>query len=82
MMRPINCWNEFWFPQSTALRLAICRIVTVGAQLFLFRPPWHKQEELLRIDEVLWRAQWILRPIVKLLGDDGFRSVVFLKPLW
>ncbi len=34
----VRKWNAFWFPESTGLRLAICRITVVAAQLFFFLP--------------------------------------------
>ena len=34
----IERWERWWFPPSTGLNLAVCRILVVGTQLFVFMP--------------------------------------------
>jgi uncharacterized membrane protein YphA (DoxX/SURF4 family) len=40
-------WNAYWFPETTTLNLAVCRILVVAAQLCLFFPPLSHQLNLL-----------------------------------
>jgi hypothetical protein len=44
----LNWWKSFWFPDDTGLRLALCRIIVVGAQLFIFFPSLDSQLMFLR----------------------------------
>lgn len=38
MSRIVEYWRCFWFPESSAYNLAICRIVIIAAQLIFFFP--------------------------------------------
>jgi uncharacterized membrane protein YphA (DoxX/SURF4 family) len=38
MHRFIEQWRNFWFPESSAYNLAICRIIVIAAQLIFFFP--------------------------------------------
>jgi len=45
MNRWIDRWNDFWFPETTTVYLAVCRIVMVASLLFQFTPrlvPHHR----------------------------------------
>ena len=43
MQRWIDHWNAYWFPKTTTLHLAICRIVAVATQLLWFPPSFEDQ---------------------------------------
>ena len=36
----VGAWTRFWFPTTTAVPLAVCRLVLVPAWLLVFAPPW------------------------------------------
>ena len=38
MNRFVEQWRNFWFPESSAYNLAICRIITIASQLVFFFP--------------------------------------------
>lgn len=43
----IDRWNAYWFPETTALQLSVCRIILVASQLFVFLPSLDSQLMLL-----------------------------------
>jgi uncharacterized membrane protein YphA (DoxX/SURF4 family) len=44
----LHFWDRYWFPETTAVRLATCRIIAVASQLFLFFPLLSDQITLLK----------------------------------
>lgn len=65
----VELWNDWWFPPSTGFRLAVCRIIVVGAQLFVFTPSLEKQLGLLAANERFVDPQW-LTALISALGPD------------
>jgi hypothetical protein len=67
-------WRRWWFPPSSGLDLAVCRIVIVGAQLFVFLPFFmaspSEQVALLELDGGFDRPQWLIRVLVAMLPPD------------
>jgi uncharacterized membrane protein YphA (DoxX/SURF4 family) len=43
----LHFWDSYWFPETSAVRLAACRIIAVASQLFLFFPALSDQINLL-----------------------------------
>jgi uncharacterized membrane protein YphA (DoxX/SURF4 family) len=54
MLKWRQAWNAFWFPETTTLYLAICRIVVVATQLWWFFPPTERNIELLK-----WNTEFV-----------------------
>ena len=61
MNRWIERWNAYWFPETSALSLAVMRIIAVGAQLFWFFPPLHDQIMLLEKNSHFVQPQLLIR---------------------
>jgi hypothetical protein len=59
--RWIERWNAYWFPETSALSLAVIRIIAVGAQLFWFFPPLHNQINLLEKNSHFVQPQMLIR---------------------
>ncbi|HEY8258132.1 MAG TPA: HTTM domain-containing protein [Gemmatimonadales bacterium] len=69
----IERWEAYWFPTAPTRNLAICRIVAVAAQLFLFYPSLEEHVNLLRKNSEFIEPQIMVRAISALLP----REVVF-----
>jgi uncharacterized membrane protein YphA (DoxX/SURF4 family) len=68
----IDHWNAFWFPEATTLRLSICRILVVAAQLFLFFPPLVDQIDLLKRNTGFIEPQLLIVAISNIIPTDLF----------
>ena len=76
-----NVWLLFWFPTTTAVPLAVCRIVLVPAWLLLLAVTLDEYSVPLtydpaRIDQVLIRAVLLVVPV------DVFHTEAFLRGVW
>jgi hypothetical protein len=71
----IDRWNRWWFPPSEGLDLAVCRILVVGAQLFVFLPFFlpTPSEQLALIDRAggFEHPQWMTRLVAAALPADS-----------
>lgn len=71
----IDHWNRWWFPPSDGLDLAVCRILVVGAQLFVFLPFFlpTPSEHLALIDRPggFEHPQWLIRLVAAALPADS-----------
>jgi hypothetical protein len=70
--RLVNRWNAYWFPTSTRLHLAICRIVAVTAQLLWFPPPLDENLNLIRKNTEFVDPQVLIRAIAAIVPRDVF----------
>jgi uncharacterized membrane protein YphA (DoxX/SURF4 family) len=61
--RWLERWNAYWFPTTTTVHLAVCRIVAVAAQLFWFRPPLEEQIRLVESNRTFIDPQVLIRAI-------------------
>ena len=69
-----NRWNEFWFPESNGLNLAICRIIVVGACLLFFFPPLQTHLELLKYNDGFLNPPRVQQLMTTLFGEQVWRS--------
>lgn len=71
----IERWNRWWFPPSDGLDLAVCRILIVGAQLFVFVPFFlpTPSEHLALIERAggFDHPQWLIRLVAAALPADS-----------
>jgi uncharacterized membrane protein YphA (DoxX/SURF4 family) len=72
---PVGRWNRYWFAASNGLRLAICRIVVVAAQLLLFTPSLENQLERVRANDGFTEPQAIITAVCAIVGEENFRTV-------
>jgi uncharacterized membrane protein YphA (DoxX/SURF4 family) len=70
--RLIDRWNAYWFPPSTTLHLAICRIIAVAAQLLWFPPPLDENLNLIRKNTEFVDPQVLIRAIAAVVPRDVF----------
>lgn len=68
-------WNAYWFPESTGLQLAVCRIWVVAAQLFLFFPSLDLQLKVLRPFDGFMDPQILILAMSNLLPSHVFPTV-------
>ena len=75
----IDRWNRYWFPRSTTLNLAACRIIAVAAQLLWFAAPLDHHINRLSNNPTFIDPQPIIRAIAAVAPRDmifspsGFR---------
>ena len=74
MNRLVAQWNAFWFPQTTAVRLAICRIVMVAAQLLLFLPSLENNLRMAETNSSFAQPQAIIGWLSAVVSQDILRS--------
>lgn len=86
MSRPargwIARWNDWWFPPSSTLHLAICRIVAVGTQLFWFKPDLDEHLNLLAKNDAFLDPQLITRILAAGFSRDGFFNPATITVLY
>jgi uncharacterized membrane protein YphA (DoxX/SURF4 family) len=70
--RLISFWDGYWFPETTAVRLSICRILVVAAQLLLFFPPLEDQINLLEKSTGFIEPQILIVAISAVVPDNVF----------
>ena len=67
----IERWERWWFPPSTGFNLAVCRILVVGAQLFVFMPFFmaSPSEHIALIERGVGfdHPQWLVRAVATVL---------------
>lgn len=78
----IDRWNAIWFPETTAVRLAVCRIIVAAAQLFVFRQSLDHHLWLVESNEAFIQPQVIIRAIGTLLPAEIFRTAEFFTVLY
>jgi len=67
-------WTKSWFPETTPLRLAVCRILVVGAHLIWFREALSTHLLLVRSSDGFIQPQAIIRAICAVIPEDTFRT--------
>ena len=70
-------WVEFWFPTTTHVTLAVCRIVLAGAWLVFFAKPWDVVALPLTYDPSDI-ALWVIRGFLMIVPVDVFHTTTFL----
>ena len=75
-------WNRIWFPHSSAVRLAVLRIVLVGFQLWLFHPRLGEQLEFVRANEHLIDPRRLLELLLLVVPVEVFRTPEMMIGLW
>jgi hypothetical protein len=78
----VDRWNAWWFPPSSTLHLAICRIVAVGAQLVWFSPNLAEHVNLLRRNHEFIEPQLITRILEAVFSRDAFFSPSMFTALY
>jgi uncharacterized membrane protein YphA (DoxX/SURF4 family) len=78
----IHRWNAYWFAESAGVQLAVCRVVVVAAQLFLFFPALDSQLMFLRPFGGFIDPQILIVSISKLLPDNLFPTVAALTIIY
>jgi hypothetical protein len=68
----VERWYAWWFPPSSTLHLAICRIVAVGAQLVWFHPDLGEHINFLRKNHEFLDPQLITRVLAAVFSRDAF----------
>jgi hypothetical protein len=66
----LEWWNRYWFPTSSTLNLACCRIIAVAAQLFWLFPSMDDQLNLLTRNADFQYPQIMIRAISHLVPRD------------
>ena len=72
MNRWIERWNRYWFPRTSTLNLACCRIIAVAAELIWFFPSMDHQINLLSKNSQFSDPQPIIRLITLIVPRDVF----------
>jgi Vitamin K-dependent gamma-carboxylase len=81
--RWINAWNRYWFPATTTLNLAGCRIIAVLAQVFWFPPSLEQHLNLLSKNSGFIDAQALIRGITSVVPRDAlFTAQGFTALYW
>ncbi len=68
----IDRWNAYWFPTTSTVNLAVCRIVAVATQLFWFPPSLDEHLNLLRKNSEFIEPQLLTRAISAMVPRDVF----------
>jgi hypothetical protein len=78
----IEAWNKTWFPKTSPVRLAACRIIVVGATLLFFRPSLEENLHLINLNEAFIQPQIIIVALAHILTTDFLRSTLFIGLLY
>ncbi len=70
MTRWIERWNAYWFPRTSTLPLALCRIVAVSAQLFWLRNSLGEQIHLAEKNSAFIYPQLLIRGVTAIVPRD------------
>ena len=76
-----EAWVRFWFPTTTAVPLAVCRLVLVLAWLLLFAKPWAVLAVPLTYDPALINLS-LIRGVLTLVPVETFHTAAFLRAIW
>lgn len=68
----IERWNQYWFPTTPVVHLALCRIVAVAAQLFWFFPNLDEHRNLLVKNTEFIEPQLLVRIIAAVVPREAF----------
>jgi uncharacterized membrane protein YphA (DoxX/SURF4 family) len=77
-----QAWNRTWFPETSPVRLAICRIVVVTAALVFFRPSLEPHLRLIELNENFIKPQAIMIVLSHILTLGVVRSPEFFVGLY
>ncbi len=83
MKRWIERWNAFWFPTTSTVPLAICRILMVAAQLYWLTQSMAEQYILLTRNSEFISPQLLIRAVAAVVPRDVlFTSSGFHALYW
>jgi hypothetical protein len=68
----IAWWNAYWFPKTSMVYLAVCRIVVVAAQLFWFSPSLELHLNLLEKNADFLEPQLLIVVLTKIVEREVF----------
>jgi hypothetical protein len=74
-------WHRYWFPATTAVSLAVCRITLVAGWLLLFAKPWEELAVALSYDPARIDQELILA-ILSVVPVEIFHTYDFQHTLW
>ncbi len=84
-MKPwIDRWNAYWFPRTSTVPLAICRILMVAAQLYWLGPTMAEHYNLLSKNPTFIDPQWVIRGVAAviprhvLFTPSGFHALYWV----
>jgi len=80
--RWVDRWNNYWFPETSGLNLAVCRIVAVTAQLILFFPTLQSQLNLVRAGAEFVEPQVLIVAITKVIPSGWFPTHPSLRMIY
>lgn len=75
-------WNTFWFPPGRTRNLALCRILVVGATLFLFYPSFSAIRDLVELGGPFIEPQLLIAAISSILPAEKVFSLTTLAILY
>jgi uncharacterized membrane protein YphA (DoxX/SURF4 family) len=70
----VERWQSFWFPVTSPLRLAVCRLVIVGSQLLFFREPLAEHLMLTRGNESFYQPQAFIRMLAAVFTESAVKA--------
>ena len=76
-----KAWMQFWFPTTTAVPLAVCRIVLVSVWLGFFAKPWDEVALPLTYDPALINLS-LIRGVLTLVPVEIFHTSEFFRGVW
>ena len=77
----VAAWTRFWFPTTTAVPLAVCRLVLVPAWLLVFAPPWDELVVPLTYDPARINQTMILA-VLRFVPVETFHTEGFLRGVY
>jgi hypothetical protein len=80
--RWIDRWNAFWFPTTTTLPLAVCRIVAVAAQLFWFFPRLDRHLNLIEKNAAFIEPQLFIMLLTAVVPRNVLFTTSAFTALW
>jgi len=75
-------WDAYWFPQSTAVRLAVLRVITVGAGLAFFHPPLSWLMGRVNGNVGFVNPEPWIQLLAGVVGDANFRDPTASAAMW
>ena len=84
MKRWIHRWNAYWFPTTSTVPLAICRILMVAARLFWLTRSMSEQYNLLERNSAFITPQLLIRAVAAVVPRDmlftpsGFHALYWI----
>ncbi len=81
LLRPLDALDGYFFPLTTAARLAVMRIILVALQLAFFMDPLSSHMRALRAPEFI-HPRVLITWLTAVVPEATVRSAAFLTALW